>query len=209
MLRITFDAELDREFTAALRALGARAGEAVAEALNRGALKMRGGAVGEIRRIYNVPVARLLKKRRGKGLAVYQATSANLTAGIKAWGGPVPLIYFGARPNQPVGKGGKRPPGGVSFQARRDMGRTVIPGAFIAPLRFHSKIFGDGVNLHVARRETKGGARLPVRVLRSYSIPNMLKEEKVREAVLDMGYSATRLRLASNIRYLVTGQRKA
>ncbi len=190
-------------------------GWAMAEALTKGAQKMRTAASKEIRLHYNVPARRISSHK--KGLRVFPASAESLSAVLVSKGMKLPLIYFGARPSKP----GKPARTGASVQVKKDSGRTRLRHAFVARLSWQAKDGSSGSNVHLAwrmdpkeprKRIYKGNTgpvrpRIDLEVLTGPSIPAMLANKRVRKEVLDQGAGHALARFQSNLNYLMFGRR--
>jgi hypothetical protein len=148
------------EVLADFRAESANIEVATYRALNRSLDSSATETSREIRKVYN------LRDRAVKAaITKYRASKNRLFAQLKIEGARIPLIEFDARwrQGQKVGATVKVLVGG---------GRKAVPGAFIASARFGEAVF---------RRV--GKTRLPIRALRSVSIPQAFDNKRVVDAV--------------------------
>ncbi len=133
------------------------------KAMNRTVRRMgkrfRKVATKEVRETYNIKAKKLKQymktvtvttKKRGTEWRFYVS------------GKPLSLIHFGARQTKK----------GVSVKVRKDRGRRVIKGAFVAP--------GKGGNLRVFKRTSK--ERLPIESKHTLSVPQMFNKEILDKA---------------------------
>jgi hypothetical protein len=125
------------------------------------------GASREVRKVYNVK-ARAVAAAMKKVKAIMR--SARIAGAVVFSGRKIPLIEFDARwtRNMP----------GASVRIRLDAGRKTLPGSFIA-----ATSRGPGVFKRV------GASRYPIKQLRSVSIPDTVRNEAVRNAVVEIGHT--------------------
>ncbi len=136
--------------------------ESFKKALNRTVRRMgtrfRKTAVKEVRTTYNV---------KAKKLKQYISAKTHYGKDGVKWifyvrGRPLSLIHFGARQTRK----------GVSVKVRKDRGRRVIKGAFVAP--------DKGGHFRVFKR--KGKERLPIESKYTLSVPQMFNKEILDKA---------------------------
>lgn len=136
-------------------------------ALNRAIDKTATETSREIRKVYFLKDAAIKRT-----LTKIRAGPRTLTARLELSGKRVALIEFDARQNKL----------GVSVRIKRLEGRKTVKGAFIATRRWKS--WQDGAehsDRGVFRRV--GRERLPIKYLRSLSIPQAFSNDKVVEAI--------------------------
>lgn len=155
----------------------AKADKATVMALNKTIVQLGTEAGREIRKVYNLKLKairkamKLLKARNGS-----KYPRAELTFS----GRPIPLIEFGARQNAT----------GVSVKILKQGGRKTVPHAFITELTRNNARGGGSAGIQNVFRRV-GRARLPIKNLRSVSIPVMAERAaiaKTLEAFADERY---------------------
>jgi|GEM_PF-2246573 hypothetical protein len=139
--------------------------KALAKTVRRMGQKFKAVATKEVRKTYNIKAKRLKERIKTR-----TATSDNgFVWTLKVDGRQTGLVGFGARQ---VKKG-------VSVRVRKDRGRKVIKGAFIAP--------GKSGNVHVFRRVD--GKRLPIEAKKTLSVPQMFNDKIVEKAKKEVAES--------------------
>ena len=134
---------------------------AARSALNKLIIRGRKVATQKVREVYNIQ-ARLLKDRT----KVYKATNQRPEASLVIRGRRMPLILFGAKQSRR----------GVSVRVKREGGRKLISGAFIATMP-------SGTPQVWMRL---GKSRYPIRMLWTVSPAKMFEKEgaKAFEAII-------------------------
>jgi hypothetical protein len=194
--------------------------KAIVRALNRALDQTATEASREIRKVYNIKHAAVLKAMKKT-----KATSASLTSTMTLRGRRIGLIEFAARAVNPwnVKGRGHKPGGGVSVQIKRAGGRTLIKGAFIAAGTANNyKGGGSAGMLQVWRRIgyeaaisrgvrwnslggwREGGARgeEPIISLRSISLPKAFQDKAVLAAVKKVSNASFTKNYKQQIQYL-------
>lgn len=137
---------------------------ALSQTINKTVKKARTEADKEIRKELNLP-----KKRVFKGLTIFKSNRRKLVGRLVASGGAIPLIDFKARQTKK----------GVGFKVKKEKGRRLLKGAFIATMRNgHRGVF---------TRSTK--SRLPIKEAFSTSIPQAFSNKKIKESLVKLGGS--------------------
>ena len=139
---------------------------AARSALNKLIVRGRKVATQKVRETYNIQ-AKMLKDRT----KIYRATNARPEARLVIRGRRLPLMLFGAKQNRR----------GVSVKVKREGGRKLVSGAFIATM--------PSGKIQIWMR--KGTRRLPIRQLWTVSPARMFEKEgaKAFEGIVkkDMG----------------------
>lgn len=176
--------------------------KATFRALNRALNKVATETGREIRKVYNVrqrAIMNALRKRR--------AHTKSLYARLIVEGARLGLIEFAARAVNPWNvKGRKRKPGGgVSVQIKVAGGRKVIQGAFITAATANNARGGGSAGMRQVWRRA-GAARLPIRNLRSLSVPQAFANEAVLRALRTVASDTFNKNFAQQIRFLTGGR---
>ena len=167
---------------AMLRGLDNIVPKVLSRAINDTLAGVKTDASTEIRAIITAP-----KKTVDGAMTISKATPASLEGGVAISGTPLPLIAYSARQTLK----------GVSAQVKKDSGRQVIPGAFIATVRagkqaasgyeghagvfwrtWHADSAKSGKNM--AKRAWKkmpAQYRLPIKQLYGPRIPDYIAEK--------------------------------
>lgn len=169
--------------------------KAAVRAVNRAVDGVATGASREVRKIYNVK-ARVIAAAMKKIKASQRASS--IFGSVHFSGRNIALIEFAARAVNPWNVPGRKraPGGGASVQIRLDTGRKLITGAFITTTR--SGVTG------VFRRVGRG--RNDIRQLRSVSIPDTIRNQVVRDALLEIGTERFKTEFIHQMDFLTKGQ---
>jgi hypothetical protein len=163
--------------------------KATYRALNRALDKSVTETSREIRKVYNVrdrAVKKAITKRR--------ANSMSLFARMTIEGARLGLIEFDARWHP-----GQR--GGASVKIKVGGGRKTVLGAFIATMRYQEWRSGADVSYRGVFRRL-GKSRLPIRFLRSISIPQAFANKAVLDAVQRLAVIEFDKTLEQQVRYL-------
>jgi hypothetical protein len=160
-------------------------------ALNRAQDKAATETSREIRKVYNVrdrAVKAALKKIR--------ANKSRLVATLRIEGARIGLIEFDARwrPGQRVG---------ATVRIKVGEGRKPVAGTFIATRRWRSWQ-DDAEHAHRGVFRRAGKKRLPIRYLRSISIPQAFSNKVVQEAVQRLALESFNQNLEQQLRYLTS-----
>jgi hypothetical protein len=139
MIEISIKSDVERVFKTFAHVSQAELAKATARALNRVISSARSVSVKEIRKKYNIDPKYLKEKigdkeNRYNALKAWKANPNNLTATLKAYGKPIPLIAF------PITQTDQ----GVEVSVIK--GQTkLIPSAFIATTKSgHRSVFARG-----------------------------------------------------------------
>jgi hypothetical protein len=162
----------------ALAALGRQAPRALMRAVNRTARSARTQAVRAVSREIRLP-----QKDVRPMLPVIPATAQHLEATLLARGRPISLMRLGARQTK------------LGVVYRGPGGRVLIPSAFIA-------------TMPGARRPSvwkrRGTPRLPIEKQLGPSVPHVVLEQGIFEAIRATAQEALEKHLAHEIEYLLS-----
>jgi len=125
-------------------------------ALNKTATQSRNYAQKETRKLINVKASKVKEAYKiAKARINHKKPLSEISVKYKQ----IPVIYY---------NGVRQTKKGITVKMRKDKGRMLFKGAFIAPLR-------SGVNKGAYKR--KGKARLPVKVLRGPNVQAIFVEK--------------------------------
>jgi len=172
--------------------------KATYRALNRALDKVATETGREIRKVYNVKqraIKSALRKRR--------AHPKSLFARLIVEGVRLNLIEFAARAVNPWNVPGRRrrPGGGVSVQVKRASGRKVIRGAFITAATANNARGGGSAGMRQVWTRV-GADRLPIRTLRSLSVPQAFSNQAVLAALRTVAAETFNKNFQQQIRFL-------
>lgn len=169
-----------------LRALAKNIPEnVIVRSLNRTADGIRVAAAREIRKVYNLPVARIKDQ-----IKVSRAARGRLLAEVEASGRAIPLHAFISR----VPKRG----GEITVKVLRAGGRTVVIGKRAYAGRPFVAIMPSG---HTGIFQRVGRRALPIKELYSISLPGAFSNEKVAATLLVIARERFRRELSSNLAF--------
>jgi hypothetical protein len=176
--------------------------KATFRALNRSLDKVATETGREIRKVYNVrqrAITSALRKRR--------AHSKSLFARLIVEGVRLGLIEFAARAVNPWNVKGRRrkPGGGVSVQVKVGGGRKLIQGAFITAASANNATGGGSEGMRQVWRRA-GAARLPIKNLRSLSVPQAFANQAVLAALRRVADETFHKNFSQQIRFLTGGR---
>lgn len=159
--------------------------KAAVRAVNKAVDGVATGANREVRKIYNVKaraIAAAMKKIKTT------IRSRSIQGSVLFSGRNIPLIEFDARwtRNMP----------GASVRIKVDSGRKTLRGSFITTT-------GRGTTGVFVRT---GQARYPIKQLRSVSIPDTIRNEVVRQALINIGHDRFRREFLHQMDFLTAKQ---
>ena len=159
------DDRLVRQMNADVRSIP----KILSQAVNKTITKAATVADVEIRKTLNV------KQRTVKGkFTIFKSNSRKQTARLKVLGGAFPLINFNAKQTKK----------GVTFKVKKNKGRKILKGAFIATMQRGHK----GVFLRKFKKRLKGKKRaLPIEEAFSTNIFHAFTNKQVTAALVAMG----------------------
>lgn len=127
---------------------------------------------------------------------IKRPSNSNLEASITSKGHLLSLGRFPHSPTRPI-KNTKRTKRQVKVQIKRPGGKKTVaadPKAFIASTGAKS---ADKMQYNVFRRV--GNSRLPIQIVRTLSVPQMITNEKVAEQILESANNMLNQRLEHEI----------
>jgi len=182
MIEIRVQSEVEAVLNKFQGVLRSELSKATARSINRVVSMARTSAIREIRRTYNIKPKYFRerigdKENRYNALKAWKASPNNLTATLKAYGKPIPLVAF------PI----KEDKTGISVSVFK--GKSVhLKGAFMATMKSgHTSVFGRG-------KYNKGVFDYRNKRLRPYPVPDLpitqylstsLRAAVVQPSVLD------------------------
>jgi len=161
---------------ARLETLGRQAPVAIARAVNRTLSTVQTATVRALATNTN-----LAQKDVRKALSITRARPGNPEGVLRVTGRRIPLLAFGARQTR----------GGVTY--RLGQGRGLAPSAFLATMRSgHRGVF-----------KRKGSPRLPITELFGPSLPHVVVNQRIFEALQVKGQETLKARLEHEIQFLI------
>lgn len=175
------------------------ANKAAFRALNRALDKVATETGREIRKVYNVrqrAITSALRKRR--------ANRNSLTARLLVEGVRLGLVEFAARAVNPWnvrGRGRRKRGGGVSVQVKVQGGRKLVASAFLAAATANNAQGGGSAGMRQVWSRM-GAERLPIKTLRSLSVPQAFANDAVLRALQVFAKETFDKNLQQQIRFL-------
>lgn len=177
---IKINAEDRRKVEQMVGNIGGLAPKIISRAINDTLAGVKTDASAEIRSIIT-----LKKATVDSTFKITKSNPATLSGRFESKGSPVPLIEYGARQTKP----------GVSVQVKRGNPRSVVAGTFIATMKSGHKgvfwrVWHEGakkpVNKRIAYGKLPKQYRLPIEQRFGPRVPDILSNEPVMNAVLNM-----------------------
>ncbi|MCR4442147.1 MAG: phage tail protein [Peptococcaceae bacterium] len=183
--------QIDR-LTIELKGFEKEVGTATKNALNRAIDHIIAKTGQLVSKVYSIKSGDVKKSFAN----IKRPSNSDLSASITSKGHLLSLGRFPHSPAVPI-KNIKRSKRQVKVQIKKTGGKKPVrtdPKAFIAPTGARS---ADKMRHNVFKRV--GNSRLPIQIIRTLSVPQMITNEKIAEQILEAGNKVLRERLEHEI----------